>query len=119
MTGSLLDNFETLVKPYIERLKKCDKKDDVRIISKILESNINECLSPLDREILPVYRYLTQAEIQVADLIKAGKTSKEIASFLNISARTVGFHRDNIRKKMNIHGKKINLKSYLMSLSQK
>ncbi|MCA1785261.1 MAG: helix-turn-helix transcriptional regulator [Desulfobacteraceae bacterium] len=60
---------------------------------------------------------MTPTEVQVADLIKAGKTSKEIAGVLNISARSVNFHRVNIRRKLHIHGSKTNLRTFLLSLT--
>lgn len=45
---------------------------------------------------------LTQAEMRVSALLKTGLNTKEIASTLNLSTRTVEEHRGNIRRKMNI-----------------
>lgn len=56
-------------------------------------------------------------EIQVAGLVKEGKTSKEIASVINISERGVEFHRNNIRRKLGLANAKKNLRSHLLSLS--
>jgi DNA-binding CsgD family transcriptional regulator len=46
-------------------------------------------------------------------LIHCGLTSKQIAQLLTISYETVEKHRRNIRRKVGITGKKINLTSFL------
>lgn len=61
---------------------------------------------------------LTSAEIQVAELIRNHKRTKEIAELLNVSESTVVFHRSNIRKKLNIVGKDVNLAGYLRRLEE-
>lgn len=47
---------------------------------------------------------LTAAERKILRLIADGKTSKEIASELNVSPKTVDNHRLNISTKLNLHG---------------
>lgn len=116
LTDSILINFEKRVFPYFERLKSSHSKDDMLTIQGIIESNTNECLSLLRKSISITYQKLTPMEIQVADLVKAGKTSKQIALMFNMSPRSVYFHRNNIRKKLKIHKTKTNLRSFLNSL---
>jgi DNA-binding CsgD family transcriptional regulator len=53
----------------------------------------------------------------VAGLVREGKTSKEIASLINVSDRGIEFHRNNIRRKLGINQSKKNLRTYLLSLS--
>jgi DNA-binding NarL/FixJ family response regulator len=48
-------------------------------------------------------RFLTGRELEVAQLLSLGKSSKEIAEILKITARTVDTHRANIMRKMNVH----------------
>jgi DNA-binding CsgD family transcriptional regulator len=56
---------------------------------------------------------LTPAELQVANLIKLGKRSKEIAEILHLAPGTVNVHRKNIRKKLDIDHQKANLQTLL------
>jgi len=46
---------------------------------------------------------LTGRERETLQLIAEGKSAKEIAFILNISVKTVSFHRDNIRRKLNLN----------------
>jgi DNA-binding CsgD family transcriptional regulator len=113
----MINNFKRLVFPYFEKIKTCNNKNDMLTILEIMEANIHECLTHEGNPRPSTYSALTPREIQVADLIKEGKTGKEIASILNISTRSVFHHRDNIRKKLNIKNSKTNLRSFLDSLS--
>ena len=81
----------------------------------IIESNLNTIISALVPKLSSKYLGLTSKEIQVASLVKEGKTSKEIAELLNVSVRAVEFHRDNIRTKFGLKNKKVNLRSHLLS----
>lgn len=117
MTDSILSSFERMVFPYYEKLKKAHSRADMSTFLDIIEINTQKSLSTLEKSIISAYRPFTPKEIQVADLIKAGKSSKQIAEMLNMSIRSVFFHRNNIRKKLNISNKKANLRSVLASLS--
>lgn len=59
---------------------------------------------------------LSPKELYIASFICAGASTKEIASALSLSARTVESHRENIRKKLRITRRETNLKAYLLSL---
>lgn len=58
---------------------------------------------------------LTMREMKIAEMVRAGESTKEIAEKMNISTRTVETYRDNIRKKLGISNKKINLQTFLNS----
>jgi PAS domain S-box-containing protein len=113
----VLANVKKLVLPYLEKLKnlKLDKNQLVHV--EIIEAHLNDIISPFLRNLTSAYLNLTPREIEVASLVKEGKTTKEITELLNISATAVDFHRKNLRSKFGIKSKKTNLRSYLTSVS--
>jgi PAS domain S-box-containing protein len=104
-----------LIFPYLEKLERGNLTGDGKIYLDIIRANLNELISSYVTENKRQYLQLTPTEIQVADLIKQGKTTKEMASVLNVSLHAVSFHRANIRKKLNLQHKKTNLRAYLQS----
>jgi PAS domain S-box-containing protein len=114
---NILSNVHKLIFPYIEKLESSQLDDKNQIYIDIIKSNLKELISPFADTLSSKYAILTSTEIQVADLIKHGRTSKEIASLLNVSVKAVSFHRGNIRRKLGLAKKKINLRSHLQSLA--
>jgi PAS domain S-box-containing protein len=112
----LLANVKELVMPYVEKLKNSRLHADEMTLVGILESNMKEIVSPFVTKLSSRFLSLTPTEIQVASLIKDGKTSKEIGALLNASENTVRTHRFHIRSKLGIKNKKVNFRSYLQSL---
>jgi len=114
--GKVLLNVKDLVQPYLEKLKASGLNERQKAYAQILEANLHEIISPFSRTLSSRQFNLSPTEIQVANLVKDGKTNKEIAESLNSSPRTVAFHRENIRKKLDLKKKRINLQAYLQSL---
>jgi ATP/maltotriose-dependent transcriptional regulator MalT len=109
-------NIREVISPYIERLKASSLKERQKVYVEIIERNLKEITAPFMRGLSDTFHKLTPTEIQVINLVKQEKTTKEMANFLGISPRTVEYHRDNIRKKLGIANQKINLRSYLLSI---
>jgi PAS domain S-box-containing protein len=113
----VLANVRGLLLPCLERLRGCRLNDRQSIYADILESNLQTIVSPFLHRLSNRFLNLTPTEIQVAGLVREGKTSKEIASLINVSERGVEFHRNNIRRKLDLTNAKKNLRTYLLSLS--
>jgi DNA-binding NarL/FixJ family response regulator len=113
----VLANVRKLILPYIENLKHLKLNENQMAQVDIIEENIREIISPFLRNLTSSYLDLTPREIQIANLVKEGKTTKEMTDILNISATAVDFHRKNLRAKFGIKNKKTNLMAFLSSLS--
>ena len=110
---TVLLNVKELITPFLEKLNKSRLDSKQKVYINIIESNLNEIVAPLAREFSKINLKLTPAEIQVTNLVKQGKTTKEIAELLNLATSTIDTHRNKIRKKLGIKNKKINLKTCL------
>lgn len=113
----VLANVRKLVLPYLENLKHLNLNENQAAQVNIAEENLKKIVSPFLRNLASSYLELTPREIQVANLVKEGKTTKEMTEILNISATAVDFHRKNLRSKFGIKNKKTNLMAFLSSLS--
>ena len=82
----------------------------------ILESNIEDIISPFLRRMSSRYLRLTPAQIQVANLVRQGKRTKEIAEMLYLSPKTIEDYRKNLRQEFGLRNKKINLRTHLLSI---
>lgn len=113
----VITNIKEMVMPYVEKLKRVNLKQKDRTIVDIIESHLQNIISPMIQNLANASIILTPQEIQVAALVKDGKASKEIADILNVSETTVHFHRKNLRKKFGLSNSQTNLRSYLLSIS--
>jgi len=107
--------LQELVNPYLHLLHQsginAKQAETVKIITAHIDS-ITHQFSPKARKIM---LKLSPRETMIADLVRQGKTSKDIAEIFHISLRTVETYRNNLRKKLGINKKKISLRTFLIS----
>lgn len=115
---SVASNIKELVFPYLEKLKGRSLTDYQMTCLSIIESNLNEVVSPFLQRMTREYARFTPMELQMASLIRGGRTNKEIAEVLNVGVGTVHWHRNNIRAKLGLNNKDVNLRTYLLSLRE-
>ena len=113
----VLSNVKELILPGIEKLKKRKLDSISESYLNLVESNLLQIVSPFSIKLSSQYHNLTHTEIRVANFVREGKTSTELAELLNVTKDTVDAHRKNIRKKLGLTKLKTNLRSYLLSLT--
>ncbi len=117
LENKILKNIKDLILPYVAKLKDKKLKAGETTLIDIIDSNLKDIVSPLLHRLANAKIILTPQEIQVAALVKEGKSSKEIADVLNVSTTTISFHRKNLRKKLGLDNKRKNLRAHLMSMA--
>ncbi|MCI5207820.1 MAG: DNA-binding response regulator, partial [Candidatus Electrothrix sp. ATG2] len=108
MTRIMQTNIKRLVLPELARIAEAPAQLRYQLRDTI-QSNLLDLSSPVAGKNFDIYSLLTPTELRVVNLIRQGRSSKEIAETLNLSPQTVATHRKHIRKKLNLSGKKINL----------
>ncbi len=116
LEDKVLLNVNQLILPYLDKLKRRKLDAKQKAYAEILESNLNEIVSPLARSLSSKMLRLSPTELEVAHFINQGKTTKQIAEIMNLAESTIDFHRNNIRAKLGVKNKKIGLQTYLSSL---
>lgn len=109
-------NIWELTEPFIAKLENSGLNDEQREYLQVLKKNLDNLVSPAMYRLAAGGLSLTPSETQVANLVKQGKSTKEIARLLNLGERTVEFHRNNIRQKIGIKNKRASLKTYLLAV---
>ena len=108
-------NIREMVNPYVEKLKSATLDEIQKTYLNLIKSHLEDITTPFLQTIKSKYMNFTPTEVRVATLIREGKNSKEIGQLINISERTVEFHRNNIRIKLGVANQKINLRTYLLT----
>jgi len=116
MEDRVLDNVKTRVTPYLAKAKKSMINEKAKFQLQIIESALEEVVSPFVHALSTRYLKLTPTEIQVAILIKEGNRTKEIAYIMGVSPSTIDTHRNKVRKKLGIVNKGENLRTRLLTL---
>ncbi len=112
---------QALILPLISELElslhESASSDTIQFL-KLIKQTLAEISDPFARSISAGNYALTAREIQIANLIRIGKTSKEIARLVKISYSTVESHRDAIRRKLGLKNSRLSLAAFLLQMQQ-
>ena len=107
--------LRNLIFPYMKLLEKTDLDDAQKEYLQIITTHLHNISGTLVHNLSNPLLNLTPREILVADQVRQGKTTAEIAKLLGLSVRTVESYRNSLRKKFHLTKKKTSLKAYLLS----
>jgi DNA-binding CsgD family transcriptional regulator len=115
---NILGNVKKLVLPYLTRLKRGHLSEEQKTLLNIVETNLAQITSQFTAKLSSTTIGLTPRELEIAVLVRDGMSCKEIASVMSVSENAVKFHRFNLRHKLGLNKKSINLRSYLQHIIQ-
>ena len=114
----IIYNVKELILPILAKLKDSQETDRNKTLCDMMEANLGEIISPFTKQLSSQYFNFTPTELSIANMIKHGKTTQEIADTFHSSYNTIQFHRANIRKKLGINKKKANLRTHLQLMDE-
>ena len=119
--AKMIENMRTKIscsiKPYLDMLSESGLSDRQFEILGMLSANFDGTVEPVIGSHLQILDTLTPMQNRIAELIKQGKSSKEIADILNVSVQAVSYHRGKLRKKFELTDRKVSLQAFLLQHS--
>jgi PAS domain S-box-containing protein len=107
------ERVKSLVLPYLESLRQTKLSKNQQSYIELIEENLKSFYDANYAKLSgPEYK-LSPTELKVAQLVRDGKTNKEIAKLMHLSKSTILTHRHHVRVKLGIRNKKVNLRSLL------
>jgi len=102
-----------LLKPILGKIRI---KGSAHHLLSSIENGLENIVSSFGLNITQKSLKLTSREIEICNMVRTGRTSKEIADALKITSQTIEKHRKNVRKKIAITNTAVNLSTYLRSI---
>ena len=113
---SIVSHAEQMIVPLLETLRRRLGSAPEVIYADAAIQNLRELANPLAAPLDALTSgeaRLSQREHEIATLIRAGKSSREIAQALFVSPTTIAFHRKNLRRKLGLGTRSPSLAAYL------
>lgn len=116
LSNTLTARFFKEIMPFLTKLKQTKLQEAQQHYLDIITMNLENIFIPTSQSRTFKHKPFTAMETKIINLIKQQKTSKDIASILQVSPGTIRTHRENIRKKLQITNTKKNLYKTIISL---
>lgn len=116
LARSLTTRFFKEIVPYLEKLRRTRLKEVQSHYLDIVTMNLENIFIPASQNRTFNHKPFTETETKLINLMKQKKTTKDIASILQVSTGTIRTHRENIRKKLQITNTKKSLYETILSI---
>jgi PAS domain S-box-containing protein len=105
--------MDGLLRPMLRKLQEQGRLErrDVDLLERGLDETFGRDIDQYKNNMSK----LTPRELDILEMIRSGRSSKQIADSLDLSSQTVHKHRQSIRRKLQIDHREINLATYLRS----
>ena len=113
---SVLANIQKIIMPVVFELE-LELTGRQRSYVTLLRQSLQEIASPFLSQMSKNHLELTPVEIAICTMIRNGLSTKDISQLRRISPATVRRHRENIRRKLGLKNRKVNLTTYLQASS--
>ncbi len=113
LAHNIYRRIETLLLPALANIRKESDTTIRNAYLEVLKSQLIGMTQGFAGEMDGRFLNLTRTEMRVCHLIQSGCASKEVAEKMHIAFETVQVHRRNIRRKLGLNGRKVNLHVFL------
>jgi len=105
-------NVQKVLMPVLQTLQDEVRPDQRKYVS-LLKTNLLEMTAPLADNVSSAFMRLTAVELRICQMIRDGRTTKDVAELRGVSPATVARQRERIRHKLGLTGSDVNLGTYL------
>jgi DNA-binding CsgD family transcriptional regulator len=109
-------NIDKILMPILHALSLEATPNLIKYVE-MIRRNLDEITSPFISHLSDTFNALTPTEITICNMIRNGMQTKEIAKIRGVSPSTINRHRENIRRKLEITNRDVNLATFLQSSS--
>jgi PAS domain S-box-containing protein len=109
-------NIKATIRPLLDQLSSGKMSPRQKDLLDAIHKSLDDITSSLSRRFIIEGHRLSPVETKIATLVAQERNTKEISEIMGIAASTVEFHRLNIRRKLKLTNKQVNLQDYLKSI---
>ncbi len=114
--ATVLRQIKGLVTPHLSKLRaRLNGDATAQTYLDLMESSLKSISASYSNGLSTALEALTPSELEIAQMVMQGQTTKDIAQTLSRETSTIDFHRNNIRRKLGINRSGQNLRSLLIT----